>query len=286
MENVLNLTKDNIQQVVDASMQQVVVLVFWAEQQADSLAMAHRLEALAQQHAGRFLLAKVDCEAEMEIASYFRIQSLPTTLVLDKGQPVDGFAGLQDEQQIGIMLDKYLPPVWQLQLDEAKALLAQPEVSDEMLSTAQVLLKEAQSQSTTAEISLVLADVYLQQEDYTAAAALLDKIGLADQDGYYQSLKAKLALALEAADTPEIRELQQKLAQTPDDLTLLIALARALHQAHRDDEALGSLLAVLRQDMTALNGDVKQVFMEILTALGQGHGVANQYRRQFYSLLY
>lgn len=30
MDNILDLTKDNIQQVVDASMQQIVVLVFWA----------------------------------------------------------------------------------------------------------------------------------------------------------------------------------------------------------------------------------------------------------------
>ena len=57
--------------------------------------MLHTLEQIAAQNAGRFVLAKVDCEAELEIANYFRIQSLPTTLVLDKGQPVDGFVGLQ-----------------------------------------------------------------------------------------------------------------------------------------------------------------------------------------------
>ena len=287
MEHILSLTKDNIQQVVDTSMQQIVVLAFWAQPQEESVAMLHTLEQIATQNTGRFVLAKVDCEAELEIANYFRIQSLPTTLVLDKGQPVDGFAGVQDSAQVIAMLDKYLPPMWQLQLAQAKELLALSQVSAEDLATATVLLKEAQLGSNQAgEVSLVLADVYLMLGELTLAQAMLDKVGLADQDGYYQSLKAKLTLALDAADTPEIRDLQQKFEQNPSNLVLLLELSKALHAAHRDDEALALLFEVLRQDLSAENGAVKQTFMEILTALGQGNPIASQYRRKLYTLLY
>ena len=287
MEHILSLTKDNIQQVVDTSMQQIVVLAFWAQPQEESVAMLRTLEQIATQNTGRFVLAKVDCEAELEIANYFRIQSLPTTLVLDKGQPVDGFAGVQDSAQVMAMLDKYLPPMWQLQLAQAKELLALSQVSAEDLATATVLLKEAHLGSNQAgEVSLVLADVYLMLGELTLAQAMLDKVGLADQDGYYQSLKAKLTLALDAADTPEIRDLQQKFEQNPSDLVLLLELSKALHAAHRDDEALALLFEVLRQDLSAENGAVKQTFMEILTALGQGNPIASQYRRKLYTLLY
>ncbi|MGI2096811.1 co-chaperone YbbN [Shewanella glacialipiscicola] len=287
MEHILSLTKDNIQQVVDTSMQQIVVLAFWAQPQEESVAMLRTLEQIATQNTGRFVLAKVDCEAELEIANYFRIQSLPTTLILDKGQPVDGFAGVQDSAQVMAMLDKYLPPMWQLQLAQAKELLALSQVSAEDLATATVLLKEAHLGSNQAgEVSLVLADVYLMLGELTLAQAMLDKVGLADQDGYYQSLKAKLTLALDAADTPEIRDLQQKFEQNPNNLVLLLELSKALHAAHRDDEALALLFEVLRQDLSAENGAVKQTFMEILTALGQGNPIASQYRRKLYTLLY
>ncbi|PIW59158.1 tetratricopeptide repeat protein [Shewanella sp. CG12_big_fil_rev_8_21_14_0_65_47_15] len=287
MDNILDLTKDNIQQVVDASMQQIVVLAFWAQPQAQSVALVQMLEQLALQHAGRFVLAKVNCEAELEIANYFRIQSLPTTLVLDKGQPIDGFAGMQEAVQLSAMLEKYLPPLWQLQLEQAKALLALSQVSNDDLATAAVLLKEAYSASNhVGEVSLVLADVYLMQGELAQAQALLEQIGLADQDGYYQSLKAKLTLALDAADTPEIRDLQHKFEQHPQNLVLLLELSKALHSAHRDDEALALLFGVLSQDLGAENGTIKQVFMDILTALGQGNSLANQYRRKLYTLLY
>ncbi|MGS0727424.1 thioredoxin domain-containing protein, partial [Shewanella sp. 0m-11] len=204
MESILELTKENIQQVVDASMEQVVVMAFWASQSPESLALMQTLENIAQQQAGRFVLAKVNCETEMEIANYFQIQSLPTTLVLHEGKPVDGFAGVQEAPQILEMLDKHLPAEWQLKLNQARVFLAEQNAIG-----ALPLLKEAYSDKQLPEIALALADVYLSLGVLEDAQGLLDSVGLADQDSYYQSLKAKLALALDAADTPEIRKLQQ-----------------------------------------------------------------------------
>ncbi|MFT5790654.1 MAG: putative thioredoxin, partial [Shewanella sp.] len=38
--------------------------------------------------------------------------------------------------------------------------------------------------------------------------------------------------------------------------------------------------------LAAQEGKVKGLFLEILTALGQGNSLANQYRRKLYTLLY
>ncbi|MGS0726098.1 tetratricopeptide repeat protein, partial [Shewanella sp. 0m-11] len=72
----------------------------------------------------------------------------------------------------------------------------------------------------------------------------------------------------------------------PDNLALAVELAKALHQAGRNDEALALLFAPLQKDVSALDGKVKGLFLEILTALGQGNSLANQYRRKLYTLLY
>ncbi|QYK02905.1 co-chaperone YbbN [Shewanella psychrotolerans] len=281
METVLDLTKENIQQVVDASMQQVVVLTFWSQQSPESMALVQTLEQMAAMNAGRFVLAKVNCDAEMEIANYFQIQSLPTTLVLSEGKPIDGFAGVQEQAQIEALFDKHLPKVWRMQLDSAKALLAENNAEQ-----ALPILVEAYQAAQHAEVALVYADALLLLGNVNQAKVLLDGIGLADQDSYYQSLKAKLSLALDAADTPEIRSLLESVEANPQDLTLLLSLAKALNAAKRDEEALEKLYGVLHSDIAAHNGEVKLLFMEILTAMGQGNPVANQYRRKLYSLLY
>ncbi|ABV37455.1 thioredoxin domain protein [Shewanella sediminis HAW-EB3] len=281
METVLELTKENIQQIVDVSMKQLVVLSFWSQQSPESVALCQTLTSMAQKQSGRFVLAKVDCDKEMEIANYFQIQNVPTTLVLSEGKPIDGFAGSQDEGQISAMLDKHLPAQWELQLNQAKNHLALHE-----FEPALVLLKQAFAESPNAEVALVYADAQLMAGDLVTATQLLDSVGLADQDSYYQSLKAKLALALDAADTPEIRQLQQAFDSEPSNIAVLMELVKALHQAKRNEEALGLLFTPLSKDITIENGDAKKLFLEILTALGQGNALANQYRRKLYSLLY
>ncbi|QSX31313.1 tetratricopeptide repeat protein [Shewanella cyperi] len=278
----LALTRDNIQQVVDTSLNQLVVLCFHARAQPDSQTMCSRLGVMARRAQGRFLLATVDCEAEMEIASYFRIQALPTVLLLSQGQPIDGFAGERADADIESMLEKHLPPLWQLKLAEAKALLAKGDAAQQ----AHDLLKSVYQEVKDAIVALPFADACLLLGDIATAQQLLDTIGLADQDGYFQSLKAKLTLALEAADTPEIRQLQQAFEQNCDDYGVRIELARALVAAHREEEGLALLFEVLGKDLGAHGGQIKQVFMDMLTAMGQGNSLANQYRRKLYSLLY
>ncbi|WP_076409127.1 tetratricopeptide repeat protein [Shewanella sp. UCD-KL12] len=281
MDTVITLTKENIQQVVDTSMENVVVLCFWSKQSPESTGLTQTLTTMANQHLGRFILAMVDCDQEMEIANYFQIQNLPTTLVLSEGKPIDGFAGVQDEAQIAEMLDKHLPAQWQLKLNQAKALLLENDHA-----SALHVLKEAYGESPNAEVALVYADAQLMAGQLVLAQELLDSIGLADQDSYYQTLKAKLTLAIDAADTPEIRELQLAVNNDPDNIPQLLSLVKALHQANRNEEALPLLFSPLSQDLSLENGEAKQLFLEILTALGQGDQLANQYRRKLYSLLY
>jgi len=287
MDYLINLTKDNIQDVVDSSMQHLVVLAFWTQQQPESVQMLQTLEQLATAQAGRFILAKVDCETELEIANYFQIQNVPTTLILDKGRPIDGVAGVQSQEQISDLLDKHLPLMWVQAFDDVKQKLAQGVLSSQDLTKIADQLKTIYIDAQQApEVALVMTDVALQQGLLAEAKDLLARIGLADQDSYYQNLMAKLALAEDAADTPEIRQLQQNVAEQPDNLDAVIMLAKALNAAQRNEEALELLFALLQQDMNVAEGKVKQVFMDILTAIGQGNALANHYRRKLYTLLY
>ena len=63
-------------------------------------------------------------------------------------------------------------------------------------------------------------------------------------------------------------------------------LAVQLHQANRNEEALDLLFSSLKQDLSAENGEVKQQFLSILSAIGNADPITNKYRRLLYSLLY
>ncbi|WP_139342970.1 tetratricopeptide repeat protein, partial [Vibrio gazogenes] len=67
---------------------------------------------------------------------------------------------------------------------------------------------------------------------------------------------------------------------------LACELAAQYHQVQRDEEALTLLWSFLSTDLNAHDGEMKKIFMDILSALGQGNPLASQYRRKLYSLLY
>lgn len=89
-----------------------------------------------------------------------------------------------------------------------------------------------------------------------------------------------------AADTPEIQQLQATFAQQPENTELAIQLALKLHEINRNEEALEILLTFLKQDLSAGDGSVKKIMMDLLSVLGISDPLANRYRQQLYSLLY
>ena len=107
-----------------------------------------------------------------------------------------------------------------------------------------------------------------------------------DQDAQYKGLIAKLELHKQAGNSPEIQQLEEKLAANPTDANITFELAVQYSQVNRNEEALALLLNILRNDLNFADGNAKKTMMDILAALGQGNPIAGTYRRQLYSLLY
>jgi len=284
MQNyIIDLTPDNFQQVLlDESMQRPVVIDFWADWCEPCKALTPLLEKLATEYQGKFLLAKVNCDEQQAIAGQFGIRNMPTVMVVTQGQPVDGFSGVQPEGAIRQMLEKYLPAVWEEFFQDAQALAQDGQLGDALAKLNQALeLAEDEP-----ELRLFKADLLLELNRASEAKVLLETILLQDQDSYYQSLIAKLELAQQAQDTPEIRDLEGRLALAPEDLTLRHQLAIQYHAAQRNEEALELLMQILLKDLNFADGAARKSLLDILATLETGNPLASRYRRKLYTLLH
>ena len=274
VENIVNINESNLQQVLEQSMTTPVLFYFWSERSQHCLQLTPILESLAAQYNGQFILAKLDCDAEQMIAAQFGLRAIPTVYLFQNGQPVDGFQGPQPEEAIRALLDKVLPREEELKAQQAMQLMQESNYTD-----ALPLLKDAwQLSNQNGEIGLLLAETLIALNRSEDAEAVLKTIPLQDQDTRYQGLVA--------ADTPEIQQLQQQVAENPEDAALATQLALQLHQVGRNEEALELLFGHLRKDLTAADGQTRKTFQEILAALGTGDALASKYRRQLYALLY
>ncbi|WON76130.1 co-chaperone YbbN [Serratia sp. UGAL515B_01] len=282
VQAVVDINETNLHQTLEQSMSIPVLFYFWSERSQHCLQLTPILDKLAAEYAGQFVLAKVDCDAEQMIASQFGLRSIPTVYLFKDGQPVDGFQGPQPEEMIRELLQRFLPKAEDLKLAEATELLAEERVMD-----ALPLLKEAwQLSNQRSDIGLVLAETQIALNKTEDAETVLSKIPLQDRDTRYQGLVAQIELLKQAADTPEIQQLQQHVQQQPENVELAVQLALQLHQVGRNEEAMELLMGHLKKDLAASNGNARKTLMDILAALGTGDALAAKYRRQLYSLLY
>jgi putative thioredoxin len=94
--------------VVQISMTVPVVIDFWADWCTPCKQLSPVLESLAAEYGGRFLLAKVDADANPQLAEAFQVQGIPAVFAVLKGQPVPLFQGAQPEAQVRAVLEKLL----------------------------------------------------------------------------------------------------------------------------------------------------------------------------------
>ena len=71
-----------------------VVLDFYQASCPPCRILEPRLEGLAKQYVGRLPLYRVDIEQDMAIAERFRVQTIPTVLIVREGKEVDRLDGL------------------------------------------------------------------------------------------------------------------------------------------------------------------------------------------------
>lgn len=279
--NVVDITLDNFQSVIlEASMEKLVMVDFWAEWCEPCKDLFPILEKLAKEYSEHLILAKVNCEEQQQIAAQFGVRNLPTVMLVQQGQPVDGFAGAQPESTIRELLQKYLP---------------NPE--DELITKAQTHIAEGDYQSAFApakqafeinadnlDARYVFIDCAIETGSIDTAKTLLESIKLADQDARYQALLGKVKLAEQASQSPEIQALQALVEAEPDNLQAKVDLAIQLHQANKAEDALALLLSVLQKDLNF--GDAKKTMLDVVNALPDGEPLKSAYRRKLYSLLY
>ncbi|TDD64085.1 tetratricopeptide repeat protein [Jiangella aurantiaca] len=106
---VIEVTEATFQsEVLTRSMSVPVVIDFWATWCEPCKTLSPILERLAAQYEGRFVLAKIDVDANQAIAQAAQVQSIPTVVAVLRGQLVPLFQGAIPEAQAKQVIDQLL----------------------------------------------------------------------------------------------------------------------------------------------------------------------------------
>jgi putative thioredoxin len=104
---IIDVTEQTFQvDVVEASMTVPVVLDFWATWCQPCTQLSPILEGFAETDAGAWILARIDVDANPQLAGAAQVKSIPTVHVVWQGQLVPGFTGALPPAQVREFLDQ------------------------------------------------------------------------------------------------------------------------------------------------------------------------------------
>ncbi|MDP8098833.1 co-chaperone YbbN [Pasteurella atlantica] len=282
MNYIININENNLTEVLQMTATTPAVFHFTSSNEPYSIELEGTLKRLSEEYSDQFILAIINCDEQPMIAAQFRLQAIPTTYFFYEGQPVDAILEPISEQELRIRLGNILPKEEELKFNEALTLL-----QNEEFDKALPLLKSAWelTDKKNSDFGLLYAETYIAMKIVEAAKDILAQIPLQDRDSRWQGLQDQILLLEQAADSPEIQQLQNDYnkKKTPE---IAIKLAIQLHQVSRNEEALTLLFDWLKQDLTISNGEVRSQFLSILSAMGNNDPLVPKFRRQLYSLLY
>ncbi len=279
-----NVSMQNFQNLVlEKSINKPILVDFWADWCQPCQTIMPMLAKLAEEYAGKFELAKVDADAEQELAAHFGIKSLPTMKLFFKGQVVDERMGAVPESDIRAMLDKHIVSESDQFMQAAMLSYQQGQTEQALEMLNQALAKDPDN----AELKITIAQMVQEQGDSESALALLDSLD--DAGGKLDSaikLRAEINMAVQLADLPDLNEIEQRLQQNPGDLEALLQKSRHLTALTDYDNAMECLLTIMRSDRSFEDDAGRNGLLELFDLLGGEHPSVQTYRRKLFTLLH
>jgi putative thioredoxin len=224
--------------VLQRSTEVPVVIDFWAEWCGPCKQLSPVLERLAQEYNGRFVLAKIDVDANQMLMQQFGVQGIPAVFAVVAGQALPLFQGAAPEAQIRATLDQLV------------------QVAEERFGLTGVTVDPDAAQDEPAapavpagphDAALEAAVTALDSGDLGGAVQAYKNV-LADDPGNPEAkvglAQAELLQRVQSVDPERVRD---DAAQKPDDVTAQIAAADLDLVGGHVEDAFGRLIETVRR---------------------------------------
>ncbi|MFI9151776.1 tetratricopeptide repeat protein [Streptomyces sp. NPDC053367] len=247
------------QDVLQRSAEVPVVIDFWAEWCEPCKQLSPVLERLAVEYDGRFLLAKIDVDANQMLMQQFGIQGIPAVFAVVAGQALPLFQGAAGEAQIRQTLDQLVQVAEQrfgltgLTVDpDAEPGAAQPAAPaagpyDSLLNAAARALDAGDLAGAVQAYKNVLADDPVHPEA---------KLGLA---------QAELLQRVQDLDPQQVR---RDAADRPADVRAQIAAADLDLVGGHVEDAFGRLIDTVQRTVGDDRDTVRLRLLELFEVVG------------------
>ncbi|MFJ6016426.1 tetratricopeptide repeat protein [Streptomyces sp. NPDC092952] len=244
--------------VLQRSAEVPVVIDFWAEWCEPCKQLGPLLERLAHEYNGRFVLAKVDVDANQMLMQQFGIQGIPAVFAVVAGQALPLFQGVAPEAQIRQTLDQLI------QVGEERFGLTGIAVDQEAATAPE----PAEVPAGPYDALLASAVQALDADDFAGAVQAYKNV-LSDDPA---NMEAKLGLAqaelLSRVKEMDAQRVRESAAADPADVEAQLAAADLDLVGGHVEDAFGRLVETVRRTFGDDRDAARVRLLELFEVIG------------------
>ena len=269
--------------VIDASRKVPVLVDFWAPWCAPCRALGPILERLAEEYQGRFILAKVNSDENIALATDFAVRSIPNVKAFVDGRMVDEFKGALPEPAIRKFLERLIPTP--AELDRRRA--AELSAAGDQAGALALLRKAIEQAPEDDRIRVALAEALVGAGQLDDAETLIGQVRPhIDFEQPIEHLRSRIAMQRTSAEGPDESVLVQRVASDPADLEARFALANRYAASRRFEPALAQLIEIVRQRRQFKDDSARKLMLSIFDLARDEADLVARYRRELSSALH
>lgn len=267
---------DFASRVLDLSHARPVLVDFWAAWCGPCRSIAPLLEQLLRQFDGKLSVAKVDTDAEAELAGRYGVRSLPTLAVFRNGTLVEQLVGAHPLQALVALVSRHLVRESELKAEEARAALAagNRDVATRLL--AEAVAADPEHYVLYPDYAACLIDSGALDE----AAAVMDLVPARAASEALSHQQARLRFARLASGSSDSASLAARISSGAVDSDTRFHWAVQQMMAGDYASGLENLLQVVRSDRAYGEDAARKLMLDVFSLLPAGDPLIREYRSQ------
>ncbi|MFV0428084.1 MAG: tetratricopeptide repeat protein [Arachnia sp.] len=264
----------DLQDLATKSTRFPVILEFYSPRDTSSQAVSDALASEVNARGGRFLLARVNVDAEVGLAQQLGVQAVPTVMALIGGQLAPLFQGTVDTQQITAVLDQVI----QLAVGNGVTGTAEP--------VAAAATQASPEAPPAADPRFEAADQALAEGDFERAVAEFDKLLQATPGDAEATAGRAQAALLTRSRALEPNGVAAAAAEHPDDVAAQLSAADFDVIQGRPQAAFDRLLNLAGGLTPEAREQVRVRLLELFEVVGRAEPAVLAARRRLATLLF